>query len=321
MKKFSPYIAVGGLLVFFSILPLMLPDHYTMVLTLVFIFAIFAMSLEILLGHTGLPSLGHSSFFGSSAYMVGILNAKVFDGGNFGIELAAGLAFAAIVSAVFGLLALRCRADYFLMVTLALSMTLWGIAIKWHALTGGDEGLVGISRPSLGPIPLDISAINDFYYFVLFFFCIAAIVIYFITKSPLGHILLGIRENETRMTVLGYNTWLYKYISFILAGTFAGLAGILYVYYDIFVSPSTLHLHTSAEVLMMVILGGEGTLVGPVVGAFIITFLKYIASGLTEHWLLILGIIYVLVIVFTPHGIYPPVKRFVVRRLQLWKRW
>ena len=292
------------ILAFLGVLPLFLPSYYTGLFSLMFIFAIFAMSLDILQGYTGLPSLGHAAFFGTSAYMVGILNVKIFKACHFGVELIAGILAAAVVASIFGLIVLRSKEVYLLMILMASSMMLWGIAFKWRSVTGGDDGLPEISRPDLRFIHLDLGSTTHFYYFALLFFIVSAALMYLVVHSSFGHTLLGIRESETRMRSLGYNIWLQKYIAFNVSAIFAGLAGVLLAYYNGFVGPSELHLVTSAEVLIMVILGGAGTLFGPAIGAGIIIFIKTFVSGYTEHWMIILGALYMATIIFAPQGVY-----------------
>jgi branched-chain amino acid transport system permease protein len=203
---------------------------------------------------------------------------------------------------VFGLLALRTRGSYFLMITLALSQVLWGIAFGWRSLTGGDDGLPEVPRPNLS-LPWSMSDNTPFYYFVLLFFVVGTMVLVRIVASPFGYVLRGIRESETRMLVLGYNVWRYKLVAFVVAAAFAGLAGCLYVYFNRFVSPDYVHVVRSAEVLLMVILGGAGTLIGPAVGATLIVLLENLISTYTERWVTVLGIIYVLVALLAPNGI------------------
>jgi branched-chain amino acid transport system permease protein len=291
------------------VVPAFLPSYYTGLLTLILIFAIFAMSLDILQGYTGLASLGHAAFLGTGAYIVAILNVKIFHGPHFAVELSAGVLSAAIVAAIFGLIVLRNTGTYLLMILLASSMMLWGIAFKWRSLTGGDDGMPGIARPDLRFIYLNLTGTTHFYYFVLLFFVIATFLMYLVVRSSFGHTLLGIRESETRMTALGYNVWLQKYIAFIVSGIFAGLAGVLLAYYNGFVSPQELHLVTSAEVLIMVILGGVGTLFGPAIGAGIIILIKNFVSGYTEHWMIILGALYMATVMLAPQGVYGLFKR------------
>jgi branched-chain amino acid transport system permease protein len=315
MKNYIVHVAVALLLIFLLAAPSMVPPYYLGLLILTLIYGIFAMSLDILTGYTGLPSLGHAMFFGVSAYTVGILNVKVFH--NFGWELMSGLLAAGIIASAFGLLTVRNRGVYFLMITLALSMVLWGLASNWGALTGGHDGLPGISRPKLGPIPWDLEVTSNYYYFVLIFFVIAVLFMFLIVRSPFGVALRGIRESETRMSVLGYHVWLYKYISFVVTGLFAGLAGILFAYYTGFAHPSILHIGTSAKVLFMFILGGPGTLFGPLLGAGMIVFLENLISAYSERWQIFLGAIYVLVVVCAPRGIYGPTRQ-LLRRLLSW---
>jgi branched-chain amino acid transport system permease protein len=299
------------LIVILGILPLILPPYYTGLLTLMFIFALFAMSLDILQGYTGLASLGHAAFFGTGAYAVAILNVKVFHGPHLGVELTAGVLSAALTAAILGLIVLRSTGVYLLMILMASSMMLWGIAFKWRSLAGGDDGLPGILRPDLAFMYMDLKQTTDFYYFILFFFVVGSALMYLVVRSSFGHTLLGIRESETRMKALGYNTWLQKYIAFIVSAAFAGLAGVLLAYYNGFVSPAELHLVNSAEVLIMVILGGVGTLFGPAIGAGIIILIKNIVSGYTEHWMIILGAIYMATVVVAPQGVYRPLKRLI----------
>jgi branched-chain amino acid transport system permease protein len=188
------------------------------------------------------------------------------------------------------------------MITLALAQVLWGLAFGWRWLTGGDDGLPGVPRPAAG-LPWSLADGLRFYYLVLGCFVASVVVLGVVTRSPFGRALVGIRESARRMEVLGYHTWAYKYAAFVLAGVFAGLAGNLFVYYNGFVSPAYLSIVLSATALIMVILGGAGTLLGPVVGSAAIVFLENVVSAHTERWLLVLGVIYVLVTLFAPSGL------------------
>jgi branched-chain amino acid transport system permease protein len=281
-------------------LPLILPPYYVGLVVKMMVFALFAMSLDLLLGYAGMPSLGHAAYFGMAAYTTGLLALKA--GWTVWLALPAGIAMAALTSVVFGLLALRTRGSYFLMITLALSQVLWGIAFGWRSLTGGDDGLPEVPRPDLS-LPWSMSDNTPFYYFVLLFFVVGTLVLVRVVASPFGYVLRGIRESETRMLVLGYNVWRYKLVAFVVAAAFAGLAGCLYVYFNRFVSPDYVHVVRSAEVLLMVILGGAGTLIGPAVGATLIVLLENLISTYTERWVTVLGVIYVLVALLAPNGI------------------
>jgi branched-chain amino acid transport system permease protein len=279
----------------------LLPSYPLTLLTQVAIMAVMAMSLDILLGYTGLPSLGHAAYFGVAAYAVGVLATDYQKG--FLTCLLAGLLLAGATAAVFGLLAIRATGTYFLMITLALGMVVWGLAFRWVSMTKGDNGIAGVPRPSLGLLPWNLNAPLPFFYFALVVAAVAWILLGTLARSPFGLTLKGIRESETRMRALGYDVWLHKYLAFVIAGIFAGLAGVLWAYYNGFVSPVDVQLVTSVEALLMVALGGPGTLAGPALGAAVIVFLKNFVSVYTKRWLLILGAVYIGVILFAPRGV------------------
>ena len=293
-------IAVAAAVLLLVLSPLVLSSYQLGLLTKMLIFALFAMSLNLILGYAGLPSLGHAAYFGVGAYTVGLLAVKVCD--NFWLDFGAGLLAAAVTSALFGLLALRARGAYLLMITLALAQVLWGIAFGWRWLTGGDDGLPGVPRPAAG-LPWSFAGGPAFYYFVLVVFVALTSALWIVVRSPFGQALIGIRESERRMEVLGYDTWRYKYVAFVLAGVIAGTSGNLFVYYNGFVSPAYLSIVFSAMALIMVILGGAGTLLGPALGGAVIVLLENVISAHTERWLTVLGVIYVVVTLFAPAGI------------------
>ena len=278
----------------------LLPSYPLTLLTQALVSAIFAMSLDLLLGYTGLPSMGHAAYFGVAAYTVAILAVEAKMG--FVVCLLAALVAAAVAAALFGLLAIRATGTYFLMITLALGMVMWGLAFRWVSMTKGDNGISGVPRPDLA-LPWDLSAPLPFFYFALAATALAWLGLGLLVRSPFGMSLKGIRESESRMQSLGYNVWLHKYLAFIISGAFAGFAGVLWAYYNGFVSPVDVQLVTSVEALLMVALGGSGTLVGPAIGAALIVFLKNFVSVYTKRWLLILGAVYIGVILFAPRGI------------------
>lgn len=280
--------------------PPFLSSFLLTLLTQSLIYAILAMSLDLVLGYLGLASLGHAAYLGLGAYSVGVLTTRY--GAGFGVTLPAGIALALAVAAVFGLIALRATGVYFLMITLALGMVVWGLAHRWVSLTQGDNGISGVPRPELG-LEWSLAAPIPFYYFALAGFLAALGVLGVIVRSPFGKSLVGIRESESRMRTLGYHVWLHKYIAFVIAGGLGGFAGVLWASYNNFVSPADLELSTSVEVLLMVALGGRGTLVGPALGALIIVFLKNLVSVYTHRWLLILGAVYITTIMYAPEGI------------------
>jgi branched-chain amino acid transport system permease protein len=294
----------------FAILTLLLPflfsNYYVGLATQIFIMAIFAMSLDILVGHTGLPSMGHAAYYGVAAYATGFLCLAGVK--NFWLVIVLGMGLGGLAAAFFGLLALRAQGPYFMLITLALSQVLWGIAFKWRSLTKGDDGLPGIGRPDIG-LGIDLKPDLYFYYFTVAIFLIVVVALFILLNSPFGYTLRGIRESESRMKALGYPVWLYKYASFIFAGIFAGISGVLWVYYSGFVNPSYFAVDLSVKALLMLILGGSGSLFGPLIGAGIIVLLENLVSGFTERWSLVLGIVYVTVIMLFSEGIFSVFKR------------
>jgi branched-chain amino acid transport system permease protein len=265
------------------------------------ILAILAMSLDLLLGYTGLPSLGHAGFFGVAAYGVGILSTTYHAG--FWVSVAGGLLTGIVLAALLGLIVSHVRDVYFLMITLALGMVLWGLSYRWIPMTGGDNGISGIPRleshaglPMTGPIP--------FYYVALLVLAACSILMMRLVASPFGLTLRGIRENERRMKSLGFNTWVHCYLSYVVSGAFASAAGVMWAYYNGFVSPTYLDLTASSELFLMVTLGGPATLAGPVIGAGAIVFLKNVMSAYTARWLLVLGIVYIVTIMWAPQGLW-----------------
>jgi branched-chain amino acid transport system permease protein len=293
-------VVVAVVFLLLLILPPFLSSFLLTLLTQALIYAILAMSLDLILGYTGLASLGHAAYFGLGAYSVGILATR--HGAGFWITLPAGVLLAVAVAAIFGLVALRATGVYFLMITLALGMVVWGLAHRWVTMTQGDNGISAIPRPDLG-LPWSLAHSIPFYYFALAGFIISFWILRMIVRSPFGRSLVGIRESESRMRTLGYHVWLHKYIGFVIAGGFAGFAGVLWAYYNGFVSPVDLQLATSVEALLMVALGGRGTLLGPALGASMIVLLKNLVSVYTHRWLLILGVVYIATIVYAPDGI------------------
>ena len=266
------------------------------------VFAILAMSLDILLGFTGLASLGQAAYFGVGAYFTAILSTRFHFGlgWDFWLVVLMGMALSACLAAFFGLFAIRATGVYFLMITLALGQCVWGLAYRWNSLTGGDNGINVATRPSFG---LDLTNERTFFFLVFGFFIFALVALYVLVRSPFGHSLAGIRERELRMQILGYNTWLHKYIAFIIAGAFGGLAGVLWAHTNGLVSPETVVLTTSVDALLMVVLGGAGTLIGGAIGSMIVFGLREYLSTLVPWWQYVLGAVYVLTILYLPTGL------------------
>ena len=297
--RYAFYLLAG--VIIFLVFPQFISSYYVLLLTEILIYAIFALSVNMLLGYTGLLSLGQAAFWGAGGYTVALLVVKA-GVDNFWLCIGAALLVSAILGFVFGFLALRTTGVFFIMITLALGQMLWAIVWRWHSLTGGDDGLPGITRPDLG-LPWSLWDTTNFYYFILIFFAIAVFLLYRITRSPFGRTLIGIRENESRLQALGYNTWRYKYICFVIAAVFGGLAGALKVYQDGFISPTYCSLSVSAMVLLMAMIGGTRVFAGPVLGAGVVWIIRSIISSYTGYWNLILGIFMVIVVMFAPRGV------------------
>jgi branched-chain amino acid transport system permease protein len=276
-------------------------------------FSILVMSLDLLLGFTGLASLGQAAYLGVGAYLTAILAARyqVGLGYDFWLVVAFGMLGAAALAALFGLLATRATGVYFLMITLALGQCVWGLAYRWNSLTGGDNGINLEHRPKFG---IDLANQVTFFYVVFGFFAVSLLVLYTIVRSPFGRSLVGIREREPRMKILGYNTWLHKYIAFIIAGAFGGLSGVLWAHTAGIVSPENVVLTTSVDALLMAVLGGAGTLVGGIIGASVVLFIREYLSTLVHWWQYVLGGVYVLVILYLPGGLMS-----IPERIRQWR--
>ncbi len=285
-------------------LPLVIVNpFYLGIATHVLVFAMLALSLNILLGYGGMVSLGHATYLGVPAYVC----AKLAGAGVAAPLAAAGaLLGGTLTAAVFGVLALRARGLGFLMITLALGQIVWGMAYRWVDLTGGDNGVRLASRPAF--LGIDLGGALPFYYFTAAVFGMALFCLWQLERSPYGACLRGTRDQKRRMTMLGHNVWLIQWTAFVLSGFWGSVAGLLYVYDYGFVSPGTLSLQQSAEALLMVILGGAGTLAGPVVGAVIITSVRLVASTYVERWFALLGAIFIVTVLFMPQGIVPGLR-------------
>jgi branched-chain amino acid transport system permease protein len=286
-------------------LALIVPHSGSFVILLVtraMAFAILAMSVDLLLGFTGLSSMGQAAYFGVGAYLTAVLATKFHFGlgWDFWLVVVLGILIGAVLAAIFGLFAIRAGGVYFLMITLALGQCVWGLAYRWNSLTGGDNGINLNGRPNFG---LDLGNDVTFFYLVFAFFAVSMALMYVLVRSPFGRSLAGIRERELRMQILGYNTWLHKYIAFIIAGGFGGLGGVLWAHTNGHVSPETVVLTTSVDSLLMVVLGGAGTLVGATLGTAIVFALREYLSTLVPWWQYVLGGVYVLTILYLPMGL------------------
>ncbi|NSL50529.1 branched-chain amino acid ABC transporter permease [Bacillus sp. P2(2020)] len=296
-------------IIFLCFVPFLFSNFYVSVITEILILGIFALSLNILLGYTGLVSLGHAAFFGVGAYMAG-LAAKHISNHLF-VTLLVALVASVFVAFVIGYFCTRVSGFYFLMLTLAFSQLIYSAFHQWR-FAGASNGLTGIPKPALTPTIVFSHSIS-LYFLILTIFLIVVYSVRIFIQSPTGHVLIGIRENETRMKAMGYNTRFYSLLSFVLAGGLGGLAGCLYSYFNGFVSPNELYWTMSGQVLIMVLVGGAGTIIGPVLGAAFIVFLETIISSYTELWMLIIGIVFILFVVFAPKGIVGLANQFLAK--------
>ena len=281
-------------------------SYYINVASQILFWAIFALGLNVLVGYAGLTSLGHAALFAMSAYTAAIV---VTAGGGHFVGAVAAIVMTVATAAIFALLALRATGIGFLMITLALGQIVWGIAYRWASLTNGDNGINFKARPQ--PFGFDLSSASAFYYAVLVVFLVAVLTMAVFVSSPLGASLRGTRDQPRRMTALGYNVWLIRFLAFLLSGFWTAVAGLLFLYYNQFISPQIAALQTSAEALLMVISGGSATILGPIAGAAIVVIMKNVVSAYVERWNMVLGIIFVLIISFMPEGLVPGVRRLV----------
>jgi branched-chain amino acid transport system permease protein len=297
----APRVAFGVALLGLATVPLWVGNsYYVDVASQILLFAVFALALNVLVGYGGLVSLGHAGLFAVSGYTAALMLQAGF--GHAAAIVAAVLA-TLVTSAVFAVLALRSTGISFLMITLALGQILWGIAYRWADLTNGDNGVSISTRPS--PFGISLAEAPTFYYatVVVFLFALAAMAAF--ERSPFGASLRGTRDQARRMTALGYNVWLIRFLAFQFSGFWCAVAGLLYLYNKQFISPQVSALQASAEVLLMVISGGTATLLGPIAGAAIVVIMKYVVSAYVVRWNLVLGVIFVAIITFMPEGLVP----------------
>jgi branched-chain amino acid transport system permease protein len=293
-----PVMAVALLLT----LPVWLGHHpyYVNISSQILLWAVAALALNVLVGYAGLVSLGHAALLAMAGYAVGLLLQAGYG------HLAAGLGAIGVTlaaSAVFAVLALRSAGIGFLMITLALGQIVWGIAYRWASLTNGDNGINVTSRPA--PLGLTLAGAEPFYYATLLIFLVALVSMWAFVRSPFGASLAGTRDQPRRMTALGFNVWLIRFLAFLISGFWCGIAGLLYVYYHQFIAPPAAALTASAEILLMVISGGTATLLGPIAGAAIVVVMKNVVSAYIERWNMVLGLIFILIISFMPEGLVP----------------
>lgn len=298
-------IAAVVALVIAASLPLWLPGtYYTNIASQILFYAIFALSIDILLGYGGLVSLGHAGLFGISCYTVAV---ALTAGWSHGAAIVMALIVTVASTAVFAVVSLRTTGIGFLMITLAIGQILWGLAYRWISVTNGDNGLTVTGRP-FGKLLLSP---EGFYYATLVTFLVVFALVVVFVRSPFGAALAGTRDQPRRMNALGFNVWMTRFYACLFSGLLAGVAGVLFVYYNQFISPQALALTASAEVVLMVISGGAATFLGPIVGAALVVIMKNVASAYIARWNFLLGAIFVAIVIFMPDGLVPGSRRFV----------
>jgi branched-chain amino acid transport system permease protein len=277
---------------------------YTDLATRVLVLGLAAMSLNFLLGFTGVLSFGHAAFFGLGAYGTGLTLKYLAH--STPLALVAGMLLGGICGAILGTLIVRRRGVYFAMVTIAFGQVFYYIAFQWSSLTGGDDGLRGFSRQPVdfGLFKLDIlSSANQFYYFVLLCFALAVGLMGFILRSPFGRTMIAIRENERRSRFLGIPVERHIWIAFALSCFFMAFAGALYALVNNFADPRGLHYSQSGDFVMMAVMGGMRNFWGPLLGAAVFVVVQDYLSSVTVNWMSFVGLLFVLVVLFFPRGL------------------
>jgi branched-chain amino acid transport system permease protein len=274
--------------------------YYVNVASQILFYAVFALGLNVLVGYAGLVSLGHAGLFGIAAYATGFM---LQSGYGHTLAILVALIVGVFAMALYAVLSLRSTGIGFIMITLAIGEILWGLAYRWISLTGGDNGINLHGRPA--PFGLEINTADAFYYMTLVVFTVSVAMVAIFVRSPLGAALKGTRDQARRMNALGYHVWAIRFYACLFSGLLTSVSGILFVYYTQFISPQTLALTSSAEALLMVISGGAGTLLGPIVGAALVVVVKSVVSGFIERWNMLLGAIFVAIVILMPEGLVP----------------
>ena len=284
-----------ALFVLLLILPLVLARFYVYLLALILVTGLLTTSLNMVLGYGGIYQFHHAVFYGVGAYGAAIMIAKL--GYSPWIGFIVGPLLAALLSLVMGAICIRLSKLYFGMLQISLGSLVWAVVYRWYTFTGGDDGIHGVSLPALIATP------KGSYYFTLLITSACLFVMYLIVKSPFGSTLQGIRDNPVRSEAVGVNVKLQQLVALVIAGFFAGVAGVLFVVVDNSAFPDMLFWTLSLEILIMCLLGGWFTFLGPMLGAAILVALRTFASTFTEYWTMIQGIILMLVIIFLPEGV------------------
>jgi branched-chain amino acid transport system permease protein len=291
-----------------ALFPLVAGNYPVKLLQEILIWGVFAMSLDLLMGYSGMVSFGHSAFFGIGAYVSALVLKET-------PHLISALVLPAVVTALaavaIGFCSIRTSGVYFIMLTLAFSQMFYAYSFQ-TAWLGAEDGVFGVPRPRL--LGLDLANPTAFHLYLVVLVSLAVLVLWRVVRSPFGHVLRGIHENEGRMEAVGYAVQRYKLVAFVIAGTIGGIAGSLYTQLNLTISPDAFFWTTSGEALLMVIIGGTGTLWGSLLGAAAFILLQSLVSSYTERWMLILGLTFILFVLFAPGGIVGALRGHVGRR-------
>jgi branched-chain amino acid transport system permease protein len=316
---FSIKHIIGALIILLLLfMPTFAGLYYVYLAITIFILALMACSLNLLLGYTGVLSFGHAGFYAIGAYTSALVLRFVYP--NILVAIPISMIMSAVVAFIFALICIRVAETaaviFFAMMTLAFGQIVYTVAFKWESLTGGDNGMTEIPSTflNLGVYKLDLSNPVHFYYFALVVIGFSVWIIYRIVNSPLGATLKAVRDNPERSRFMGQNVRMFHLISFVISATFTGLAGALLAPFENFVSPELTHWAKSAEIVIVTILGGVYTFIGPLVGAAIMKVLEDIISTHTEYWAIVLGSILIPVIIFMPDGIVGRIKKLIVSK-------
>lgn len=270
----------------------------------IMIWMLFALGYNLLLGTTGLPSFGHGAYFGIGAYAFGLLQHKLW--ANLWFDLAGAIAIAALFGALVALFISHRRGIYYALLTIAFGQVFWFVSMKWHTLTGGEDGLLGIKRlpADFGFVSFNLQGNEALFYFCLAVFALTILALWRLVHSPLGRVLSAIKQNETRAAFVGYNVWLYKWLAFTLSAGLAGMAGALFAMAQQSAYPNVMSLHNSGFVVMMVLIGGGlVSFWGPLIGAAFFILARDLLGAYTETWLLWYGLAFMTMVLFKPEGV------------------
>jgi branched-chain amino acid transport system permease protein len=286
-------------------MPLLAGEFWVTLLSQIMIFGLLALSADLLLGNAGLFSLCHAAFFAVAAYTTAILQVRY--GASTALAAPAGILAGTALSFLFAF-AVRTRGVYFILITLAFGYIVWGVAYRWASITGGDNGVTNVPFPAIGGVR--VANATQYYYVVLITVVLCGLAYRLLVTSPFGLTLRGIKSSESRMRSLGYDVGRHLYVAFVLSGLIASIAGVLYVYYNRFINPVAASFPVSVEAVLMAIVGGSGTILGPFLGSGIILVLRNWVSGFFHYYTAVLGIVFIVTVLWAPQGIMGLVARW-----------